>query len=185
MRLVNLAFLSFTAACRIRPSALCTAIRSRARSVFCRGGFPLARPLCSPRSAVAASTLLAAAPTLFTGFVATTGLSDFLLPFIIAVRPWTSRCDPSVPAWVVAGSPGSRASCFHACLGSPTSRDTNVPCRSGPLVVAFPSPQRGLHPELSLFRGSIPSRHFPLSTLRLMDYSTQRMTRGRYGWLNL
>ncbi len=35
------------------------------------------------------------------------------------------------------------------------------------------------------FRGSIPSLHFPLSTLRLVDYSTRRMTRGRHGWLNL
>ena len=54
---------------------------------------------------------------------------------------------PKPPAWVVAGSPGSRASCFHACLGSPTSRDTNVPCQDGPLVVAFPTPEPGRHPE--------------------------------------
>ena len=89
------------------------------------------------------------------------------------------------PAWVVAGSPGSRAGCFRACLGSPTARDTNFPCLGGSLVVAFPFPKQGRHPELALFRGSIPSRHFPLSTLRLMGLPTRRMTRGRYGWLNL
>src|SRR5258708_16051987 len=68
-------------------------------------------------------------------------------------------------AWVVAGSPGSRADCFRACLGSLTSRDTNAPCQSGTLIVAFPLLLQGRHPELSLFRGSIPTLHFPLSTL--------------------
>jgi hypothetical protein len=80
MRLVNFTRLSFTAACRIRESALCTTARSSARLVFCRRGFPLANPLCSTRSA-------SGAPVLFAGFVATTGLSDFLRPFIIVVRP--------------------------------------------------------------------------------------------------
>ena len=36
-----------------------------------------------------------------------------------------------------------------------------------------------------LFRGSIPSPHFPLSTLRLCPHGHLRMTRGRCGWLNL
>ena len=44
MRLVNFTCLSFTAACRIRESALCTTSRSCARLVFCRRGFPLASP---------------------------------------------------------------------------------------------------------------------------------------------
>src|SRR6266478_5053636 len=173
MRLVNFACLSFTAACRIRLSALCTVARSCARFVFCRGSFPSARPLRSTCSAISASASGTNTPILFAGFVASTGLSDFLLPFIIAVRPWTSRCDPSVPAWVVAGSPGSRAGCFRACLGSLTSRDTNAPRQSGTLIMAFPFSLQGRHPDLSLFRGSIPSLHFPLSTLRLVDYSTR------------
>src|SRR6266516_3993298 len=49
--------------------------------------------------------------SLFADFVSTTRLSDFLRPFIIVVRPWTSRCDPGMRAWVVAGFPGSRAGC--------------------------------------------------------------------------
>jgi len=53
--------------------------------------------------------------------------------------------------WVTAGSPGSRASCFHACLGSPTARDTNAPCHCGLLVVAFPIPKQGRHPKLCPF----------------------------------
>ncbi len=122
--------------------------------------------------------------SLFADFVSTTRLSDFLRPFIIVVRPWTSRCDPGMRAWVVAGFPGSRAGCVRACLGPLTSRDTNAPCQSGALVVAFPFSLQGRHPEFG-FRGSIPSLHFPLSTLRLVDYSTRRMTRGRHGWLNL
>ena len=58
---------------------------------------------------------------------------------------------PKPPAWVTAGSPGSRASCFHACLGSPTAQDTNAPCHGGALLVAFPFPKQGRHPELSPF----------------------------------
>ena len=69
---------------------------------------------------------------------------------------------PKPPAWVVAGSPGSRASCFHACLGSPTARDTNVPRQSGALLVAFPCPQAGQYPELlSLFAAQYPADTFP------------------------
>src|SRR5215217_5524166 len=185
MRLVNRSFLSLVAACRIRPSALCTLARSSVRFVFCRGVFPLAKPLRSTCSAVGASTTFVVGPTLFAGFVATMGLSDFLRPCFIGVRPQTSQCDPSVPAWVVAGSPGSRAGCFRACLGSLTSRDTNAPCHCGVLIVAFPILLLGRHPECGLFRGSIPSLHFPLSTLRRRPYERRRMTRGRHGWLVL
>jgi len=60
-----------------------------------------------------------------------------------------------------------------------------MPCQNGIAIVAFPTSLKGRHPELSLFRGSIPSLHVPLSTLRLMNLSTRRMTRGRYGWLDL
>jgi hypothetical protein len=92
---------------------------------------------------------------------------------------------PKLAAWLVAGSPGSRASCFHACLGSPTARNTNGPCQCGPLIVAFPFPKQGRHPELCPFSRLNTQPTLPLSTLRRMDYSTRRMTRGRYGWLNL
>jgi hypothetical protein len=40
-------------------------------------------------------------------------------------------------------------------------------------------------PEQTLFRGSIPGPHFPLSTLRLQPYDRKRMTRGRCDSLNL
>ncbi len=40
-------------------------------------------------------------------------------------------------------------------------------------------------PEQTLFRGSIPGPHFPLSTLRLLPYDRRRMTRGRCDSLNL
>ena len=40
-------------------------------------------------------------------------------------------------------------------------------------------------PEQTLFRGSIPGPHFPLSTLRLQPYDCTRMTRGRCDSLNL
>jgi hypothetical protein len=40
-------------------------------------------------------------------------------------------------------------------------------------------------PKQTLFRGSIPGPHFPLSTLRLPPYNGKRMTRGRCDSLNL
>jgi hypothetical protein len=40
-------------------------------------------------------------------------------------------------------------------------------------------------PEQTLFRGSIPGPHFPLSTLRPQPYDTRRITRGRCDSLNL
>ena len=40
-------------------------------------------------------------------------------------------------------------------------------------------------PKQTLFRGSIPSPHFPLSTLRAPPYGGTRMTRGRFDSLNL
>src|SRR5712671_1977609 len=89
---------------------------------------------------------------------------------------------PKPPAWVVAGSPGSRASCFHACLGSPTARNTNAPGNGGTLFVPFPTPELVRHPEPCPFSRLNTQPTLPLSTLRLMDYSTRRMTRGRHGW---
>ena len=49
------------------------------------GGFLFARPLPSTSSA-------AGCPVLFGSFIGTMGLSDFSCPYIIGVRPWTSRC---------------------------------------------------------------------------------------------
>jgi len=40
-------------------------------------------------------------------------------------------------------------------------------------------------PKLTSFRGSIPSPHIPLSTLRAPPYGDTRMTRGRFDSLNL
>lgn len=101
--------------------------------------------------------------------------------------PCVLRLLDAFPACLLknAGSPGSRASCFRACLGSQTARDTTVPRQHGTLVVAFPLPQQGRHPEFGYFRGSIPCLHFPLSTLHRRSYERRRMTRGRYGWLDL
>jgi hypothetical protein len=60
-----------------------------------------------------------------------------------------------------------------------------MPRQSGTLVVAFPLPQQGRRPEFGYFRGSIPCLHLPLSTLHRRSYERRRMTRGRYGWLDL
>jgi hypothetical protein len=64
------------------------------------------------------------------------------------------------------GSPGSRARCFRTCLGSLTSREPFASRDSDASDVAFRFLRRRRLPEVALFRGSIPSLHVPLSTLR-------------------
>ena len=121
------------------------------------------------------------------------GLSDFPRPFIIGVRPSTSRCGLrfSLPQ-ADAGSPGSRTRCFHTCSGSLTARDPSTPCESGAPGVAFRPYPRRRHPGVPAacaaghgFRGSIPGLYVPLSTLRRRPYERLRMTRGRCGSLLL
>jgi hypothetical protein len=73
-------FLSRVAACRTRSSALSAPFRLGVRGAFCWRRFPLARPLPSASSATGC-------PALFGDFIGTTGLSDFLWPFIVGVRP--------------------------------------------------------------------------------------------------
>src|SRR5947199_2095746 len=98
---VNRTFLSRSAAWRTRSSALSAPSRCCARGAFCWFGFPLARPLPSIPSA-------ADPPALFGDFVGTTGLSDCPWPFIVDVRPWTSRRGPLVHHQRAdRGSPGS------------------------------------------------------------------------------
>jgi hypothetical protein len=56
-----------------------------------------------------------------------------------------------------------------------------------PICSVLPSDQVDVvgTPKQTLFRGSIPGPHFPLSTLRLQPYDRKRMTRGRCDSLNL
>jgi len=58
--------------------------------------------------------------------------------------------------------------------GSLTSRDTSMPRQNGTSILAFPFSLQGRHPVLSSFRGSIPSLHVPLSTLRSCPYGLRR-----------
>jgi len=130
---------------------------------------------------------------LFGDFVGTSELSDFPRPFIIGVCLSASRYGlQDSPLQTNVGSPGSRAEWFHACLGSPTARGPGAPCDSGALGVAFRLFRERRHPEglaayaaRSCFRGSIPSLHVPLSTLRRRPFGRLRMTRGRRGSLYL
>ena len=77
------------------------------------------------------------------------------------------------------GSPGSRARCFRTCTGSPTAWGPVVPRDGGTSGVAFRLSPRRRHPRGSLFRGSIPGPHVPLSTLHPRPHGRRRMTRGR------
>ncbi len=54
-----------------------------------------------------------------------------------------------------------------------------------PLNSRILEPSYSRHPKLSSFRGSIPSLHVLLSTLRRRSYERLRMTRGRHSWLVL
>src|SRR5216683_4564016 len=67
-------------------------------------------------------------PSLDAHFSGTTGLSDFPDPFVIGVRPWTSRRVPrQLRPWADLGSPGSHARCLRTCSGSLTARDSGAP----------------------------------------------------------
>src|SRR5271163_1868980 len=123
---------------------------------------------------------------LFGDFSGTAELSDFLCPFIVGVCPWTSRHGLRLhlpPAGT--GPPGSRARCFRTCPGSVTARDPSASCDSDASGVAFRTLRRRRHPEVALFRGSIPCLHVPLSTLRHPPHGVHRMTRGQCGSLAL
>ena len=56
--------------------------------------------------------------------------------------------------------------CFRTCLGSLTSREPSASRHSDASDIAFRFHRRRRLPEVALFRGSIPSLHVPLSTLR-------------------
>jgi len=121
----------------------------------------------------------------FGDFVGTMPPSDCLCPCLLGFRPETSR---GRLLWEPAdtGSPDSRAACVCACLGSPTPPGLDTPRPSGVPRVAFRALGPRRHPEVSLiFRGSLPSLHLPLSTLRRRRYRRPRMTRSRGGWLDL
>ena len=123
-------------------------------------------------------------PSLFAGFSGTTGLSDFPAPFIVGVRPWTSRHGlRRHPPQAKLGSPGSRARCFRTCPGSVTAQGPVAPCDIGAPSVAFRVLLQRRHPEVISFRGSIPGPHVPLSTLHPRPRGRRRMTRGRRGSL--
>lgn len=85
----------------------------------------------------------------------------------------TSRCGLRQPSpQTNAGSPGSRAECVHACMGSLTAQGPETSRALDAPNVAFRLPERRRHPGVAttlvvvqIFRGSIPSLHFPLSTL--------------------
>ena len=135
----------------------------------------------------------AAADGLDGGFPGTNGLSDFPRPFITGVRPRTSRCG-LLHLWPQTDvrSPGSRARCVAVCMGSPTAQGPRSSRSLDASGVAFRLLERRRHPEVAttlavvqIFRGSIPSLHFPLSTLRSRPCGRQRMTRGRCGSLPL
>jgi hypothetical protein len=84
------------------------------------------------------------------------------------------------------GSPSSCDRCFGACMGSSTTRSPLAPRASDACGVAFRGRKPRRHSDLSYrFRGSIPSPHVPLSTLRRHPCGRRRMTRGRCGSLLL
>jgi hypothetical protein len=82
------------------------------------------------------------------------------------------------------GSPSSCDRSFGACLGSSTTRSPLAPRARDACGVAFRGRKPRRHSGLSYrFRGSIPSPHVPLSTLRRHPCGRRRMTRGRCGSL--
>ena len=117
---------------------------------------------------------------MFAGFPGTMGLSDFPAPFIVGVRPWTSRHGlRRHPPQAKLGSPGSRARCFRTCPGSMTAQGPVAPRDIGAPGVAFRILLRRRHPKVIPFAARYPAPHVPLSTLHLRPRGRRRMTRGR------
>src|SRR5438445_506531 len=130
-----------------RSSALGASFRLGVRDAFCCGRFPLAKPLPSIPSA-------AGCPALFGDFSGTTGLSDFPGPFVIGVRPWTSRCVPrQLLPWTALGSPGSHARCLRTCTGALIARDSGSPRDIGAPDVAFRFLLQRRRPGVIVLRG--------------------------------
>src|SRR5258708_1552574 len=130
-----------------RSSALGASFRLGVRDAFCCGRFPLASPLPSIPSATGC-------PALFRDFLGTAGLSDFPGPFVIGVRPLTSRHRPKqLRPWADLGSPGSHARCLRTCTGSLTARDSGTPRDIGAPDGAFRLLLRRRRPGVILLRG--------------------------------
>ena len=151
------------------PSPACAATRT---AMSPPSSAPSSSSACIPSSLVLPVTAM--------------GLSDFPAPFIVGVRPWTSRHGlRRHPPQAKLGSPGSRARCFRTCPGSVTAQGPVAPRDIGAPSVAFRILLRRRHPEVISFRGSIPGPHVPLSTLHPRPRGRRRMTRGRRGSLTL
>src|SRR6266481_4360032 len=130
-----------------RSSALGASFRLGVRDAFCCGRFPLASPLPSIPSATGC-------PVLFGDFSGTTGLSDFPDPFVIGVRPWTSRRVPrQLRPWADLGSPGSHARCLRTCTRSLPARDSAAPRDIGVPDGAFRFSLQRRRPGVSFLRG--------------------------------
>jgi len=171
--------ISFLAASRTRARALSVRTRPCVRRTFCELEFPLASPLPSTASA-------AGRPALFGSFAGTMGLSDFPVPFIVGLGPWTSRRGPwHHPPRAVPGPPGSRARCFRACRGSSTASGPGRLAKATTLVLPVVSRDNAGARNEKRFRGSIARLHVPLSTLHPRPRERRRMTRGRCGSLFL
>jgi len=144
---------SFFAACRILSSSLGQSGAALCPiDWFCRRRLSLAKPL--PSTPV-------------------TGLRRYYGPVRLPVSvhrrrsPVDSRRGRRHSPPSDMGPPSSCDRCFGACLGSSTTRSPLAPRARDACGVAFRGREPRRHSDLSYrFRGSIPSPHVPLSTLR-------------------
>ena len=112
-RAVNFSFLSFLAASRTRSSPLGPLSRLGVR-------YGLGCCVFSLVSGLPSTTSAGDRPLLFGCFVGTTPLYDSPPPFMKDLSLIAFSFRPSLSARAAAGSPGSRAWSFSACLGSST-----------------------------------------------------------------
>ena len=163
-------------------------VRCRAAST----GLPSAGPLPSTPSAAGG-----APPALFGGFAGTMGPSDFQPPYITVVPfRFTARAAAALRTEgrqrSAAGSPGFRIrrrfpprevpACVHG-VSDHAEPGRFSRWRTGRCCLPKDASRRRSGEER--FRGSIPSPHVPLSTLRPCPHGHARMTRGRCGSLDL
>src|ERR1017187_6853213 len=177
-RAVNFCFPSFFAASRTRSSPLGPLSRLGVRRELGSSVFSLVSGLPSTTSA-------GGSPLLFGCFAGTMPLYDSPLPCMedLWLIAFSSR--PVHYLRAAAGSPGSRAWSFSACLGSSTPRGCASLAFSRLRIVPFRAVCPRRLPGTPDFGAQYPAYRYPCPTLQVQPYDGPCMARGQGGSLVL
>jgi hypothetical protein len=100
---------------------------------------------------------------LFGDFTDITGPSDFRCPFIVGVRPWTSRRGPQLhPLRASTGPLGSRAKCFRTWRVSDRAGPSRISRYDAPVQPSAYAYSVGV-PKRHNFAAEYPARTYPVN----------------------